>query len=76
MENNMSEQTYRVGIIGCGGMARAHANAYQELPETEIVAGADISEDALRKFGETYNVTAFYTDYRVMLARGGTQHAK
>jgi predicted dehydrogenase len=63
-----TQKTYRVGIIGCGGMARAHANAYQELPETEIVAGADISADALQKFGETYNVTALYTDYHEMLA--------
>jgi predicted dehydrogenase len=65
----MAKKSYRVGIIGCGGMARSHANAYQELPETELVAGADISEAALQKFGAEYSITALYTDYHEMLAK-------
>lgn len=64
----MPQKIYRAGIIGCGGMARAHANAYRDLPETELVAGADISEAALQKFGEEYGVAALYADYREMLA--------
>jgi len=65
----MPEKHYRVGIIGCGGMARAHANAYRDLPQTRLVAGADISEAALQRFGEEYEVTALYTDYHEMLGK-------
>ena len=34
---------YRVGIIGCGGIANAHARGYQGFERTEIVALADPS---------------------------------
>ncbi len=32
----------RVGIIGTGWIAEAHVRAYQECPDVEIVAGADL----------------------------------
>jgi predicted dehydrogenase len=35
-------RTIRIGIIGSGGIARAHASAYKKLPlQVEIVAVAD-----------------------------------
>lgn len=58
---------YRVAIIGCGGIARAHMGAYKEVPQTEVVAGADLSEEALKKFGEEVGITALYQDYRQMM---------
>jgi len=64
------KEKYRVGIIGCGGMSRAHANAYKALPEmTEIVAAADISEEQLKKFSDDYGIANLYTDYHEMLAK-------
>lgn len=33
--------TIRIGIIGSGGIARAHASAYKKMPNVEIVAIAD-----------------------------------
>lgn len=33
--------TIRIGIIGSGGIARAHASAYKKIPHVEIVAVAD-----------------------------------
>ena len=47
---------YRVGIVGCGGIARVHAKAYQSTEDTEIVCCADINEEALNKFGEEFNI--------------------
>lgn len=32
----------RIGIIGSGGIAGAHANAYKRMPDVEIVAVADV----------------------------------
>ena len=60
---------YRVGIIGCGGIANAHARGYQGVEQTEIVALADPVQVALDKFAETYSVSAenCYLDAREML---------
>ncbi|HEX2037749.1 MAG TPA: Gfo/Idh/MocA family oxidoreductase [Chloroflexota bacterium] len=41
-------RTYRVGIIGCGGISNAHLRAYRQIPAVEVVAGADVS-DAVRQ---------------------------
>jgi predicted dehydrogenase len=60
---------YRVGIIGCGGIANAHARGYQGVEQTEIVALADPVQVALDKFADTYGVSAenCYLDAREML---------
>ena len=58
---------YRVGIIGCGGIARLHALGYQGVEEVEIVAIADPVADALNDFGENYNIQTRYLDPREML---------
>lgn len=38
----------RVGLIGLGYWGPNHARVISELPETELVAVADISEQAIR----------------------------
>ena len=52
----MSEKIYRVGIIGCGGMGRSHANAFQKHYRTEVVAAMDIDPDAANRLAEEYSV--------------------
>ena len=42
----------RVAIMGCGGMAGAHANRYKGNPDVEIVALCDVSEEQVGKFIE------------------------
>lgn len=60
---------YRVGIIGCGGIANAHARGYQGVAQTEIVALADPVQAALDKFSQNYGVPSehCYRDARAML---------
>ena len=58
---------YKAAVIGCGRMARGHMEAYKELG-IPIVAGADISEDALQAFAEETGAKGLYTDYKKMLA--------
>ncbi|MEM2940964.1 MAG: Gfo/Idh/MocA family oxidoreductase [Thermoproteota archaeon] len=59
---------YRTGIIGCGGIANAHAKAYIELG-LEITAASDIDQVRLKEFSKLYNVKNIYTDYGEMLRK-------
>ena len=47
----------RVGIIGTGGIAHAHARAYKQFDDVEIVAGADIIPGKARKFLDEFGWT-------------------
>jgi len=63
----MEEKIYQVGVIGTGGISRAHSNGYKAVERTEIIAGADVSEEQLKKYGEQYGVDKLYTDYIEMV---------
>jgi len=63
-------EEWRAGIIGCGGISRAHANGYRAIPGVHIVAAADINEGQLKKFSEEYGVENLYADYCEMLEAG------
>ena len=41
-----------LAILGCGGMAGAHARRYRENPDVEIIALSDVSEAPIQKFIE------------------------
>ena len=60
-------KTYRVGVIGVGGVSRLHTDAYMALPNIELVAAADVSEEALAGFTKKYEITNVYKNYRSML---------
>ena len=58
---------YRSAIIGCGGRAYGHANAYQQVSRGELIACANRSDVARReKFAETFQITG-YADAEEML---------
>jgi predicted dehydrogenase len=57
----------RVAALGCGGIGAVHCAAYHALPETDLVAVADVNPDALEKLGEAYGVPGRYADYRELL---------
>ena len=65
----MANQTYRVGIIGCGGMGRSHSRAWTAHPRAEVVAAMDIFEEAAQRVSDEYDVPAIYTDVDEMLAK-------
>lgn len=57
-----------VGVIGCGGMAENHVRGYLNCGRYEIVALADLNEDAMVEYEETFDLSArHYTDARQML---------
>lgn len=47
--NNMTKKL-RIGIIGTGGIAGAHINAYKKMEDVEIVGGADIVPGKARAY--------------------------
>ena len=59
----------RIGMIGTGGIAEWHARQLLELPEAEIVAIADTSEQSRDKFVGKFELREAkqYADYRGML---------
>jgi len=67
----MTERQFRVGILGLGGMGRAHAEACLAEPGVSLVAGCDIVADARTAWGRAYgiNEASLYADYRDMLDR-------
>lgn len=77
-------RTYRVAVLGCGGIAGrndslrgwvpgraplSHAGAFRSHPRTELVAAADPDPVRLEEFGRTWGIRALYADYRSLLQR-------
>lgn len=56
----------RVGIIGCGWIAGSHLSRYMQMPDVEIVGGADLIEGKARAFFDERGLTdaKCYTDYK------------
>ena len=60
-------KTYRVGLVGSGGIARAHGTACQALDGADLSAICDVSQEALDRYGEQFGVTNRYLDLDDML---------
>lgn len=58
----------RVGFIGCGGIARAHARRLAGMGEVELVSFSDIDAERSRLLADTYGGRS-YADWRQMLDR-------
>lgn len=59
------EEMLKVGMIGCGGIARAHVRGWLTLPEkAEITAVSDVVEASAREMAASVNGATVYTDYR------------
>lgn len=64
-------QTYRVALVGCGGISRAHGAAWQNLPEIDLVGACDVKFETLTSFAKQFNVAPqnTYADLRTMLEK-------
>jgi UDP-N-acetyl-2-amino-2-deoxyglucuronate dehydrogenase len=60
--------TIQFGLIGCGRVAPRHGQSLMQLPETRLVAVADVREDRAERFAHEYQAEA-YVDYHQLLAR-------
>jgi len=58
---------FKVGIIGCGGRGRIHAQGYKASPDVELVACADPLKDAREAFAKEYAIPKTHRYYKQML---------
>ena len=62
-------EAYRVGIIGCGGIARDHARVYGKIRNVKVVAGAELNQDKREGFARDFGLQSAYQDYQEMLEK-------
>lgn len=66
----MSNSSYRVALVGAGGIARTHTTACALTERAHLVAVCDVSQAALDHYRERFpEVPAVYLDLDRMLAR-------
>ena len=61
------DKTYKVAIIGCGGISHMHTRRYLNEPRTNLCAVADVDPERMKAYGEKYGIEKQYTDYIEML---------
>ncbi len=52
----------KVGVVGVGGIARTHMPGWRASNHADLVAGSDISEEALQSWGAEHGVEKLSTD--------------
>ncbi len=67
-----ARRRYRVAIVGCGRIARQHAEALASHPAAELVALCDVSPEGLEAFGKAYGVSqdGRFSDYTDLMDAG------
>lgn len=60
----------RILILGTGGMAKAHVEAYQAIPGVKVVAGIDTNADRLKAFQEKHGIPEGFASLDAALAWG------
>ena len=62
-------QKLGAGIIGCGGVSSAHAEAYRNLPDQcNLIAVCDPVEANANRIADSFGVETRYADYHDLLA--------
>ncbi len=69
-EKRTYSRTFKVGIIGTGWIAEAHAESYLNQPDVEVIALADLIPGKAEAFKEHYGFKSAhcYPDHKSMLA--------
>ncbi len=52
-------QTFRVGVVGCGGIAQVHGGVLRDLEGVELAACADIRPERAQAFAEKFGGIAY-----------------
>ena len=60
---------YKTAFLGCGGRARAHADAYRFVKNGKIGAICDMNTELLNSFGDDFGISSRYTDLDEMLEK-------
>ena len=60
---------YKTAMLGCGGRARAHADAYRFVKGGKLAAICDMNTELLNKFGDDFGISSRYTNLDKMLEK-------
>ena len=60
---------YKTAMLGCGGRARGHADAYRFVKRGKLAAICDMNEERLNDFGDDFDISSRYTDLDEMLEK-------
>lgn len=60
--------THTAAVVGCGGIARAHAAGYRSVADVDLAACADPSRVARETFASEFGVENVYADAGEMMA--------
>ena len=60
---------YKTAMLGCGGRARGHADAYRFVKRGKLAAICDMDAERLNNFGEEFGISSRYTDFDEMLEK-------
>ena len=60
---------YKTAMLGCGGRARGHADAYRFVKRGKLAAICDMNTELLNKFGDDFGISSRYTDLDEMLKK-------
>ncbi len=65
----MANGKLRVCIVGTGARGNAHAKAWQQSGEADVVAVVDVLEDRARELAAAYDAPHVFTDYHEAVQR-------
>ena len=51
--------TIKVGLIGCGDIGKAHLEAWQEIPDAQLVAICDVDRERMEQVAVTYGIEGY-----------------
>lgn len=57
----------KIGIVGTGGMAHSHAQAFHRIPGCKLVAACDVIPARARAFAKEFGIPASYADAEELL---------
>ncbi|MYC75659.1 Gfo/Idh/MocA family oxidoreductase [Candidatus Poribacteria bacterium] len=60
---------YKTAMLGCGGRARGHADAYRFVKRGKLAAVCDMDAERLNTFGDDFGISSRYTDLDEMLEK-------
>ncbi|HCU36071.1 MAG TPA: hypothetical protein DGT21_11690 [Armatimonadetes bacterium] len=62
---------YKIGVVGCGGMGKAHIKWWNHLDNCRVTAICDVSQEALDAAAEVAGDVGLYTSHELMLEAAG-----
>ncbi len=64
----MTRKTLRIGIVGCGVVARIHISAIRRIRHAEVVAVCDVNQGLAEEMARRFNIGSYYAGLPELLS--------